>query len=193
METSIFATKATDPVVVNHLVTNVDAFVSAEGVIEDKLVAQYMATVDEESQIGYSRFWLILRRAWLESHSPSTLVTVTKAQRAKVEKTFGQNPDWELRNLFGPIVVELRMENELSWGEISVRLGIPESRVREAFRKTEGARKDKGLRIGKGGRFAYDAPELYLEHRAAEGAHIPVDLRRRPAVADLLNAEKVDA
>lgn len=74
-----------------------------------------------------------------------------------------------------------------SWGLIAVRLDLPESRVRKLYR-FGGYAKDKGSRIGRGGRWAYDDPTLYTEHRRREGAMIPVDLRGRPAPDDLLNA-----
>jgi len=186
--TSIFATSTTPTAEVARLVDNLDQFVSADGEVLAAQVAQAGIS------IKYSRAWLILRRAWLEANQKSALVTISVAKRNAAEKKFAAtNPDWELRHVFGPEVVKLRMNDELSWGEISVRLGIPESKVRSAFKKAEGARKDVGLRIGKGGRFAYGDPTLYLEHRASEGAHIPVDYKGRPSVEVLLNAEKANS
>jgi hypothetical protein len=191
MTTSIFATKNTDDAIVAHLVENYDEFCSAEGIVENKLVDDFM--VGKDNPIKVTRYWLILRRAYLEAVSPKTLVTVSATKRAQVEKKFGDNPDWEERNLYGPIVVKLRLEDECSWGEIAVRMGLSESYIRSCFRKAEGHMKDRGLRIGKGGRPVFGALELYTEHRAAEGAQIPVDFKGRPHIEDLLNAEKVDA
>ena len=52
-----------------------------------------------------------------------------------------------------------------------------------------GAQKDIGLRVGRGGRFAYGAADLYVEHRSKEGIIIPETHKGRPALSDLVNAE----
>ncbi len=132
--------------------------------------------------IGYSRAWLIVRRAYLEVNEPSALVTLPTNADA-VKQQLAQSK----------VIVPMRNEAQLSWGEIAVRCGKPESHCRKVYTKTPGM-KDLGLRIGKGGRFAYDEPEFYLEHRKGEGAHIPNDgsVKGRPKVEQLLNAKGED-
>jgi hypothetical protein len=167
------------------------------------------AKVEAATGIGYSRGWLIVRHAWLSANAPQLLVDwKPKYEAALAQATAAGNADAFLakevdakgeaipgavsageRRVLSPIVHDLRDGKALSWGEISVRMGIPESRVRKFYRAS-GAKKDKGLRIGKGGRFAYQDPTLYLEHRKLEGAQIPVDLKGRPTPDKLLNFKK---
>lgn len=150
----------------------------------------------------YSRVWQILRRDYLERCEPALLVDSAKlladglaqAMAANEEAAWrtparkGELPNGEMRVL-GPVVTALRNQELCSWGEINVRLGLPESRIRKAY----GGKKDLGTRIGKGGRFAYDDPTLYLEHRRVEGAHIPADKVGRPKPEELLNFAKDEA
>lgn len=132
--------------------------------------------------IGYSRGWLIARRFQLEQHSPEVCERLVKAGKA----------DAETQRAHGNKFHHARMNLQLSWGEIAVRFGVPESYVRACF-KLAGVEKDLGLRIGKGGRFAYGDPTLYLENRKAEGAQIPVDVKGRPRLEQLLNYKQEDA
>lgn len=102
-----------------------------------------------ETGLGYSQMWLHVRRCEIV------------AAGLDVEPTSDS-------------VVDLRQAGH-SWGEIAVRCGIPESRVRKLFSETTGTRSE-GLRIGKGGRHFYDeagAP-LYQENLKATGTAIPV-------------------
>lgn len=180
METSIFATKNTDDELVHELVTNVDRYVSAEGKVK---------AAELPEQIKYSRAWLILRRAWVEQHQPGLLEKLpSKAEQAKLEKRFAaDDPNWHDRHVLGPIVARLHDEG-CSWGEIMIRLGMTESKVRKAFERADGARKSVGLRTGKGGRFVADRPDLYQGNRVAEGAHIPNEVKASVVrVEELLN------
>lgn len=179
MSTSIFSTNTTDPKEVAFLVDNVNEL-APEGVFQP-------SALPADFGIKYSRAWLIARRAWLEANSKSSLVTISKTKVAKAQKTFGEAFN-ENRHVYGPIVENLRDEQLCSWGEISVRIGISESKVRASY-KALGAKKDLGLRIGKGGRFAYGDPELYLEHRQVEGAMIPADYKGKPTIDKLLNGK----
>ena len=163
--------------------------------------------VEAATGIGYSRGWLIVRRAYLEQNHPNLLVdaqglmatALKQAQDAGTEGEFASHEGGELKNvtngerrILSPIVHKLREDTSISWGEIAVRLGMPESKVRKLFRAS-GAKKDLGLRINKGGRFAYSDPTLYLENRKAEGAQIPVDLKGRPKAEQLLNFQADEA
>lgn len=162
------------------------------------------AEVESKTEIGYSRGWLIVRRAYLEANAPDLLVDakglLDKARKQasdagqliafetheggqKANVTAGE------RRVLSPIVHDLRDAKLCSWGEIAVRLGLPESKVRKLYRAS-GAKKDLGLRIGKGGKFAYSDPTLYLDNRRKEGAQIPVDLKGRPKPDQLLNFKK---
>jgi hypothetical protein len=147
------------------------------------------AKVEALTGIGYSRGWLIVRRQWLEAFQPELLVD-TDALIAEAYAHFaelGKASEFNsVRDGLGKIAAHHRDSLALSWGEIAVRLGIPESRVRAAYRSL-GSKKDLGLRIGKGGRWAYDASELYEDNRRKEGAMIPADLTHKPKVEELLN------
>lgn len=167
------------------------------------------AQVEAATGIGYSRGWLIVRYAYLAKNAPALLVDWKPAYEAALKQaTDAGQADAFLaketdekgeaipgavsageRRVLSPIVHDLRDAKALSWGEISVRMAIPESRVRKFYRAS-GAKKDKGLRIGKGGRFAYSDPTLYLDNRKLEGAQIPVDLKGRPTPEKLLNFKK---
>lgn len=151
----------------------------------------HRATADHAQispSIKYSRAWLIVRRAYLEAKEPNLLVDLKKAERDEFPADKAASKDEVTRRVVSPIVSKLRDDERLSWGEIAVRVGISEAQVRSAYRAT-GNKKDIGLRIGKGGKFAYSDPTLYADHRASAGAHIPVDLKGRPDVTDLLNAD----
>lgn len=145
--------------------------------------------VEAVTGIKYSRGWLIVRRAWLEANNPEALVDLNKVIPSAMEK-YGQDYDF-FRHVLGAVVADHRDKQELSWGEIAVRVGRPESQVRKAYRAL-GAKKDLGLRIGKGGRFAYDEPVLYQDNMKAEGAYIPVTVKMRPALTECLNFHPKD-
>jgi hypothetical protein len=140
------------------------------------------------TNVGYGRGWLVVRWAYLAKYDPTSLVDSTKliSDAFKKAEKEGKSGDFDEKTVLQAKVIELRDVEALSWGEIAVRMQIPESRVRAAYRHN-GIRKDLGLRIGKGGRFAYDAGELYTDNRRKEGAHIPLDMKAKPKVEDLLN------
>ncbi len=148
------------------------------------------AKVEEAAgeSVGYSRGWLVVRWEYLNRNQPGLLVDTTKliSDAFKQATKDGKSGDFNEKTVLQAKVIELRDVEALSWGEIAVRMQIPESRVRAAYRHN-GVRKDLGLRIGKGGRFAYGAGELYTDNRKKEGAQIPLDLKRVPKVEELLN------
>ena len=151
------------------------------------------------TSVGYNRGWLIVRYAWLAKFQPNLLVdsdALVAAERAKAEKA-GKLADFdEFRGVLAPIVARMYDEQKLSWGEIMVRLGTTEGRVRKAYRAI-GAKKDRGMRTGRGGRFVYDEPTLYLDNRKSEGAYTKLTQAGKPRPEDLLNyvapAAKVQA
>lgn len=150
----------------------------------------HWSAVEESAgeQVGYGRGWLVVRWAYLAKFQPAVLVDSTKliSDAFKQATKDGKTGDFSEKQVLQAKVIELRDGEQLSWGEIAVRMQIPESRVRAAYRHN-GVRKDLGLRIGKGGRFAYGAGELYTDNRKAEGAQIPLDMKRVPKVEELLN------
>lgn len=181
---SVFATKDTSAKEVAALITAGLEHMKSDGTIDWKAMPQASRpfnVADGSLPIGYSRAWLIVRRAYLEVHQKSALVQLPARKGDK---------DADDR-AWSKVVSPMRTDEALSWGEIAVRCGQPESKVRKVFKDT-GAKKDLGLRIGKGGRWAYDEPEFYLEHRKAEGAEIPSDLKGRPKVEQLMNAKGAD-
>lgn len=146
----------------------------------------------ERTQVGESRAWLIVRRVEIDRHTPELLVDVDALNKAHMAelKAAGRESEFNELDVLSPIVKDLYLERKCSWGEIMVRLDRPEGLVRKAFRHNTIV-KDRGQRIGKGGRFAYGAGHLYTEHRRGEGIAIPVDLRGRPEdVSQLLNGER---
>jgi len=148
------------------------------------------ADVEKEAgtEVGYSRGWLVVRRAYLEQNMPTVIVDSDKllADAWKKAEQAGNSSQFDKARVLEPVVVDMRDNKKLSWGEIMVRLGLPEGLVRKAYR-SNGVRKDLGLRIGKGGRFAYDDGRLYEDNRKAEGAQIKLDATGKPRVEDLLN------
>lgn len=128
-----------------------------------------------------SRTWQVARRRVIETLQPQLLVNVS-------ELTKGLEAD-KVDPTIAKVIVKLR-DQGVSWGEINVRLGISEGRVRSLFAKHSG-RKDRGLRIGRGGRFVTDNPTLYLENMKAEGAVISADYKGIPQdPAKCLNYKK---
>lgn len=131
--------------------------------------------------IKYSRGWLIGRRFQLEQFAPDLISDLTMAPKA----------DGETRFKHGKVFHAERMQQLLSWGEIMVRHNVTEGYVRACF-ELAGVEKSVGTRTGKGGRFLYGDPQLYLENRKAEGAQIPVTFRGRPMAEQLLNFKAKD-
>lgn len=76
-------------------------------------------------------------------------------------------------------VLELRGEG-VSWGEIGVRLSVPESTVRSAYKKATG-KLSEGQRIGRGGRYLNADAELYADVLQPTGTVIPEEYGRRNA------------
>lgn len=140
------------------------------------------------TEVGYSRGWLVVRWAYLAQNEPDTLVDTAAyiSGQFKKAETDGKSGEFDPKSALQQLVIRMRDSEGISWGEIAVRLQMPESRVRSAYRHN-GIRKDLGLRIGKGGRFAYDAGELYTDNRRKEGAQIPITLKAKPKVEELLN------
>ena len=150
----------------------------------------HWSSVEEQAdvKVGYGRGWLVVRWAYLAKFQPSTLIDSTKliSDAFKQATDDGESGTFDQKKVLQAKVIELRDTDQLSWGEIAVRMQIPESRVRAAYRHN-GIRKDLGLRIGKGGRFAFGAGELYTDNRKKEGAQIKLDKVGRPKVEELLN------
>lgn len=184
---SPFATKATTSADVKRLIAVGLEHTDPSGEINWHEFPEAVRPADMggKGSILYSRAWLIVRRAWLEVNEPSGLTTLPVVDPAKVAA--GDTLKAATNRAWSKVVQPMR-DAGMSWGEISVRVGVPESKVRACFTATN-SRKDLGDRIGKGGRFAYDEPEFYLAHRKAEGAHIPVELKSKPKVEQLLNAK----
>lgn len=173
--TSIFATKGTDSEEIGKLLE-----VGLPLMAETGKVA--WAKIEALTGIGYSRGWLILRRAYIEAYQPQLLidtVALVKAAHAKAEAAgtlMDFAPD---RMVVGPVVAELHDAKLCSWGEIMCRMGLTEGKVRSAYKAVAG-KKDRGLRTGKGGRFVADEPRLYLDNMKAEGAWIDGDRKGIP-------------
>lgn len=156
---SPFATKDTPAEEIKALCAAVDVLATSAG-DELKWTDLHQACPN----IGYSRGWLIARRYQLEKFAPETCERLT------------QTKDQDERYAQAKKFHHARMNLQLSWGEIAVRFGVPESYVRACF-KLYGVENDKGLRIGKGGRWVADRPDLYLDNRKKEGAHLPHDVK----------------
>jgi len=191
LRTSIFATAETSDTEVDFLVRVGPEHMKPNG---DIAWTDVHETLGGDATIGYSRAWLIVRRAYHEESNPTLLIDVRslgeahrkKLAAAKQESTY----DFK-RQVVAPVVERLRDQEQLSWGEISVRCGLSESTVRNAYKSIAG-KKDLGLRIGKGGRFAYQDPTLYTDNMKREGAQIPSDFKGRPAPEQCLNYKRRD-
>jgi hypothetical protein len=72
----------------------------------------------------------------------------------------------------GVAITEARNAGD-SWGRISVRANLPESRVRRLFEETSGVR-SQGLRNGNGGRFFRSEPAFYQGEAHRTGTAFPV-------------------
>jgi predicted Rdx family selenoprotein len=125
---------------------------------------------------GYSRAWLIVRRAQLEAFSADLLWSADQVAAFATER----RAEYEARgvegltadHLLGDLVRYLMLDLHCSWGEAMCRLGWTEGRVRHLFRFGATLR-DVGLRPAqRGGRFVMDKGDLYTEHRKREGAAI---------------------
>lgn len=131
-----------------------------------------LPTADLMKASGWSesRTWQVARRRVIEAKQPNLIVDLSALVKGveadKVDATIAK------------VIVNLRDKGE-SWGEINVRLGISEGRVRKLFSKYSG-RKDRGLRTGQGGRFVTDNPTLYLDNMKREGAVISGDFKGIP-------------
>lgn len=185
--TSIFATDHTSAEDIQKLIEIGLPLMSDSGKVA-------WSKIEEATGINYSRGWLIVRRAYLEANLPNLIIDtvglVSKATQAAIEADrLGEfSAD---RDVIADLATELRAMS-LSWGEMAVRLGLPESKVRSCY-KLKGGKKDLGLRIGKGGRHAYDDPTLYRANRKAEGAYIDPTMVRKPHEEELLNYVAPDA
>lgn len=184
--TSPFATKNTNAKHVSALIAAALAQANESGEFPSTLWNN-----PEFGNIGESRGWLIARRAWLEVNQPKALVAVPAGT------DFSKSPADAGASLrkFGKTLHNLRGDGHGdSWGELMVRTGLSEGKVRKAW-SSSGDHEDRGHRTGKGGRFMADNPEIYLEHRKAEGGFVPVGLEKRNSeivVEDLLNAKNAD-
>ncbi len=142
-----------------------------------------------DTEIGYNRGWLVVRYEWLKANEPAKLIPA-KAMMAKATLEAAKNGNSQgydaVRSVLGPIVAEHKDSMQLSWGEISVRLGLPEGMVRKAYRALD-AKKDRGVRNGKGGRWLFNDGTLYQDNRKREGAWIPTEVVGKPKVEQLLN------
>jgi hypothetical protein len=128
-----------------------------------------------------SRTWQVARRRVIEAKQPHLLVDVSALVKgidaSEVDRTLARE------------VIELR-NAKVSWGEINVRMGISEGRVRKLF-ATYSGQKDRGLRIGKGGRFVTENPLLYLDNMKTEGAQISSEYKGIPQTPEkCLNYKK---
>jgi hypothetical protein len=75
-------------------------------------------------------------------------------------------------------LVEAERKKGVSWGVIAERVGpkgMPESKARKAYEEAVALR-SKGQRVGKGGRFLDNRPDLY-SHDPRNGVAIPTDVR----------------
>lgn len=137
-----------------------------------------MAEFTLVSGLNYSRAWQIARRWYLEERMPEALVDAGALIKAWQENHEGWMPNkgesYEGEAL-APTIRTLR-EAGHSWGELNVRFGMPEGRLRQLF-TYKSTVKDRGLRIGRGGRFVTDDPRLYQENMKREGAMIPADFK----------------
>lgn len=88
-------------------------------------------------------------------------------------------PESELVAPTGANAKMLRDERQLSWGEISVRLGVTEGRARKLY--AESGTLSEGQRIGKGGRWLGNDQELYSDVLQPTGTKISVEAGRRNA------------
>jgi hypothetical protein len=134
----------------------------------------------------YSRTWQVARRWVIELRTPDLLVNVSELTKGleadKVDPTIAR------------VIINLHDGPQAcSWGEINVRLGLSEGRVRKLYR-TYAGKKDVGQRTGQGGRWVTDNPTLYLEHMKREGAHIAGDFKGVPQKPEqCLNYKKPEA
>jgi len=173
---SPFATKNTEPEGVDSLIRQCRTVMDDRGGI---VPAKLVRDLEPVTGIKYSRAWLILRRDYLERKRPDLLIAVPAQGALETSAEYARRCGLILRGA-------RELGSGDSWGELMVRTLRTEGWVRTAW-SAAGAEKDLGTRCGHGGRFAYDAPDLYRENRKVEGAAIPADFKGRPGEEDLLN------
>ena len=87
----------------------------------------------------------------------------------------------------GQVIAKARAQG-ISWGVLGERCNTSESRVRKLFALATGT-KSKGLRMGKGGRFAYDDEALYMDEIGVgtrrDGFSMSIEDKGRPPLPDL--------
>lgn len=120
----------------------------------------------------YSRTWQVARRWVIEAKTPKLIVDCSALIK-------GKDAD-QVDPILAKVVIDLHDgPTQASWGEINVRMGLSEGRVRKLYAKYSG-KKDRGLRTGQGGRFVTDNPTLYLDNMKREGAEIAEDFKGIP-------------
>lgn len=77
-----------------------------------------------------------------------------------------------------------RVSQRLSWGLIAAWCQVPESKVRAFFKAGKGEHSD-AQRIGKGGRWKFNDPELYVGDLKPTGTVIPAGAKLVREVAEL--------
>lgn len=100
----------------------------------------------------------------------------SKAELAWMEhEAFVQSdPKFKVAPLTGDFVAYARTELGLGWGPIMVWTQSSEGSVRKAFKEATGTHSD-GQRVGRGGRFKFDEPDLYVGELKPTGTDIPAD------------------
>jgi hypothetical protein len=191
---SVFATAAHSTEEVAEIIRVGLETANPSGRISRPKVEQVMG---DRLTINYNRWWLFVRRAWFQVNTPTALVDIDPilaAHKAKIAELQLSDPSlvYDELQVLGPIAADLRFEKGYSWGDIMCLMGITEGRARKAFERAAHL-KARGLRNGRGGRFAYGDPTLYLENMKSEGAQLPEDLRGRPSREQALNYKPVEA
>lgn len=113
-----------------------------------------MKSIQEELGLNYSQAWLGISARQLASGEADTTKLDPNDPKA---------------------IYQARMEEGeySSWGWLAVRAGVPESRVRKIFREAS-TFSDRGLRIGKGGRFVADKADEYVDEARVHGVKLPI-------------------
>jgi len=92
---------------------------------------------------------------------------------------------------YAATVIALRDGQKLSWGKIGVLCLAPEGEVRAMYRKNAG-NLDRGLRIGKGGRFVMDEKAIYDLSSHSDGAIIDAKVLEDKAMGKLRDAVRAE-
>lgn len=79
---------------------------------------------------------------------------------------------------FSPTAVVRMRQEEVSWGVIGVRLNVPESKVRAAYKEATG-NLSEGQRIGRGGRWLNNDQDLYRDVLQPTGTTIKKEYGRK--------------